>query len=142
MLPSAGLTSLEELSFTGVNSIWTVPDGVLNLPKLKKVSVPVQRRFLCCAFLYKRQKSVNIENGVASNGTRNCTAPLKPTTQPVKPTTAKPTTAKPTTVGSTASSGNKPTTDNPWGRRKRALLWFKDSWEVSNWTTSDPQKTG
>eukprot|EP00795_Rhopilema_esculentum_P013456 gene13456-4331_t len=135
-VPSIGLSNLAELHLNGVTSINSVSDEVINLPKLTKVYVDEQRRFLCCAFLHRRGETLR-STKIRTNRTRNCAtnAPITTAATSTKRTDGgKSTTLRPT--GST-------TTDHfggGFGRRRRALLWFGD-WVPSNKTGTDPLKT-
>ena len=135
-VPSIGLSNLAQLHLNGVTSINSVSDEVINLPKLTKVYVDEQRRFLCCAFLHKRGDTLR-STKKRTNRTRNCVtkAPITAAATSTKGTDGgRSTTSRPT--GST-------TTDHfggGFGRRKRALLWFGD-WVPSNKTGTDPVKT-
>eukprot|EP00794_Sanderia_malayensis_P017301 gene17301-19033_t len=141
-LPSEGLETLQTLSFKGVNSLWSISKGVINLPKLERVFVPEQRRFLCCAFEYKRSHVLKPGSGggIHRNVTRQCggvkaqtsqtTTALSSSTTSVPSTTPK----LQSTRASNASTRKLATTEDhwgPWGRFKRALLWFHEDWEPS-----------
>ena len=128
-VPSHGLSSLVTLSLKGVNSILSVSDDVINLPKLAFVYLSEKRRYLCCAFKYRRSETIHEEEGAKVNFTKDCQS-----------TTIQPTTATTESTQKQATTTEDPWGGGGWGRRRRNLLWFGDWIPASN-TSTDKVKT-
>ena len=75
-------------------------DDVVNLPKLAFVYLSEKRRYLCCAFKYRRSETIHEAEGAKVNFTKDCRSTVIP---PTKTTTEKNT----ITINTT--------TTDPWG---------------------------
>ena len=134
-----------------MKNLWEIKDDIASLPKLKTVNVPKTRRFLCCAFEYKRRDVLYHPTHQVTNVTRKCRATVSPAPTISVRTTRNPWGQRKATIRSIRSpwGQSKSTVSTTksswgsWGRRKRGLLWFGsdgDGFQPGNKTTQPTSK--
>jgi len=136
-LPSLGLEHLVQLNLKGVTTIVAFSDDFVSLPQLRKVYLAQERRYLCCAFKYKRKESLHTARSQNVSFTRDCSTESITTTAQVSSP------YQTVTTPYTTNRSQQTTTDGwgGWGRRKRALLSFGDWLPSPNRTSTDPTQS-
>ena len=133
-LPSLGLEHLVQLNLKEVTTITAFSDNFVSLPRLRIVYLAQERRYLCCAFKYKRKQGLYTARSENVSFTRDCaTESFTATVQVSSP-------YQTLTTPYTTNRSQQTTTDNPWGKwggRKRALLSFGDWLPSPNRTSTD-----
>lgn len=141
-LPYAGLLALTKLHLLDTPNLWDIPDGIVGIPTLQKVRVASERRFLCCAFEFKRAHVgtfVKVGHFYTQSFEELC---AQPTTVIVRNRTM-PRNFSSTTESSRGTVSPDPTTKDPFlgfgKRRKRRDAMFEGflaaTAKVSNVTT-------